>query len=367
MHAIELTVVPRNPFTLAPHENLFQSGAWATFKRRYEGRVQGFTMGYGERSAALLVVHRRLPDGTPFAHCPYGPNVQVPETEQGGLLEELSLRLGEHLRPKPVFLRFDTVWETPYQDEADFLPSGQWAGPPETRVREIRMNYGTATHRIRKAPSNYLPANTVLVDLSRGLDTVFGEMRQNTRNSIRRSLRSDVSVRRVGPEALPEWYGIYEATARRKGFRAHERRYFEELLWLPQTARVEAGPDAPAPRMELLLAESSKCAIAGLLMARYDGVAYYLFAGSLPLRRDAMPSYGLQWEAMRIARQAGCRWYDLFGVAPNGASGHALHGMYVFKTGFGGRLIHRRGAWDYVYDEERYQNARHAEAFDPHA
>jgi lipid II:glycine glycyltransferase (peptidoglycan interpeptide bridge formation enzyme) len=172
-------------------------------------------------------------------------------------------------------------------------------------------------------------------------------------------------VQRVGVEALPEWYGVYEATARRKGFRAHAFHYFEELLRLPQTARDEAGPDAPAPHMELLLAISDESPIAGLLLGRYDAVAYYLFAGSLPHRRDAMPSYGLQWEAIRIARQAGCRWYDLFGVSPNGLPGHALHGMYVFKTGFGGRLVHRRGAWDYVLDEASYRDARHADSLDP--
>jgi lipid II:glycine glycyltransferase (peptidoglycan interpeptide bridge formation enzyme) len=367
MDTMPLAIVPRNPFTLASHDNLFQSGAWATFKRRYEGRVQGFTIRYGERSAALLVVHRRLRDGTPFAHCPYGPNVPMSETEQGGLLERLSLRLRSYLHPLPTFLRFDTVWETPYQDEDDFLPSGQWAGPPETRVREIRMNYGTATHRIRKAPSNFLPANTVLVDLSRGLDAVFGDMRQNTRNCIRRSVRSDVAVRRLGREALPEWYGIYEATARRKGFRAHGLNYFEELVRLAERVRDQAGPDASVPHVDLLLAASERRPVAGLLMARYDAVAYYLFAGSLPRRRDAMPSYGLQWEAMQSARQAGCKWYDLFGVAPNGMPGHALHGMYVFKTGFGGRLVHRRGAWDYVYDETRYQHARPADAWNPYA
>jgi lipid II:glycine glycyltransferase (peptidoglycan interpeptide bridge formation enzyme) len=366
MERSDLTLSTRNPFTLAPHHNLFQSGAWASFKRRYEEMVQGFTLHVRQKSAALLLIHRRLRDGTPFAYCPYGPNVWVPEGEQGALLEELALRLRPHLRPEPAFLRFDTVWETPYQEEDDFLPSGQWAGPPETRVREIRMNYGTATHRIRKSPSNFLPANTVLVDLSEGMDAVFSRMRQNTRNCIRRFLRSDLAVRRAGPAALPEWYEIYKATARRKGFRAHAPHYFRELLRLPERAREEGGPGTPIPRMELLLATSSEAPVAGLLMARYDAVAYYLFAGSLLRRKDAMPSYGLQWEAMRIARRTGCRWYDLFGIAPNGMPGHALHGLYVFKTGFGGRLVHRRGAWDYVYDDERYRHARHAESLDPH-
>ena len=53
-----------------------------------------------------------------------------------------------------------------------------------------------------------------------------------------------------------------------------------------------------------------------------------------------MPTYALQWCAMQTARRAGCSEYDLFGVAPNADPSHPMHGLYRFKTGFGGQIFH---------------------------
>ena len=67
-----------------------------------------------------------------------------------------------------------------------------------------------------------------------------------------------------------------------------------------------------------------------------------------------MANYGLQWEAIKIAKQWGCTEYDMFGSAPNYNQGHPLHGVHVFKKGFGGRLFHRMGCWDYPYNSKLY-------------
>lgn len=58
-----------------------------------------------------------------------------------------------------------------------------------------------------------------------------------------------------------------------------------------------------------------------------------------------MPTYALQWCAMQTARRAGCSEYDLFGVAPNADPSHPMHGLYRFKTGFGGQMYHQMGCW----------------------
>jgi lipid II:glycine glycyltransferase (peptidoglycan interpeptide bridge formation enzyme) len=68
-----------------------------------------------------------------------------------------------------------------------------------------------------------------------------------------------------------------------------------------------------------------------------------------------MGTYALQWEAMRRAKARGCTEYDLFGTAPNNDPSHPMHGLYRFKTGFGGHELHRMGCWDYPFREEEYQ------------
>jgi lipid II:glycine glycyltransferase (peptidoglycan interpeptide bridge formation enzyme) len=41
---------------------------------------------------------------------------------------------------------------------------------------------------------------------------------------------------------------------------------------------------------------------------------------------------------------------------------HPFYGMYRFKTGFGGEIVHRSGSWDYPFDLQRYETFRHFES-----
>jgi lipid II:glycine glycyltransferase (peptidoglycan interpeptide bridge formation enzyme) len=61
-----------------------------------------------------------------------------------------------------------------------------------------------------------------------------------------------------------------------------------------------------------------------------------------------MAPYALQWQAMRDAKASGCLFYDLYGIPPDENPDHPMAGLYLFKTGFGGTVVHRPGCWDYA-------------------
>ena len=75
-----------------------------------------------------------------------------------------------------------------------------------------------------------------------------------------------------------------------------------------------------------------------------------------------MPAYALQWKAITAAKSEGCRDYDFFGIPPDGNPNHAMAGLYLFKTGFGGILRHRVGSIDYPLSRTAYAAFRSAEA-----
>ena len=60
-----------------------------------------------------------------------------------------------------------------------------------------------------------------------------------------------------------------------------------------------------------------------------------------------MPTYALQWEGIKRAKEAGCISYDLGGIPPSDNPNHPMHGLYRVKTGFGGAIVHRAGCWDF--------------------
>ena len=71
-----------------------------------------------------------------------------------------------------------------------------------------------------------------------------------------------------------------------------------------------------------------------------------------------MPTYLLQWEAMKWAREHGCMMYDLWGVPDADETTleaqfedrhDGLWGVYRFKRGFGGQLMRAAQAQDRVY------------------
>jgi lipid II:glycine glycyltransferase (peptidoglycan interpeptide bridge formation enzyme) len=181
----------------------------------------------------------------------------------------------------------------------------------------------------RPAPAMH-PPETIVVPLASD-DEMLASFKPKHRYNIRLGLKRGVSVE-VGsdPEELSRQS---DATARRHGISLPQvaiyRRRLELLEWCrTYVARYQGRP------------------IAAIMVARFDGRAYYLFGGSNGEAREVMPAYVLQWTAMRAAAEAGCRDYDLWGVPPRPDPSHPWHGLWQFKTGFGGELVEFSGAWD---------------------
>jgi peptidoglycan pentaglycine glycine transferase (the first glycine) len=63
--------------------------------------------------------------------------------------------------------------------------------------------------------------------------------------------------------------------------------------------------------------------------------------------REKMPTYLLQWEAMRWAKAKGCTTYDLWGAPHDIEERDSMFGVYRFKLGFSADLLCTPGAWDY--------------------
>jgi len=117
---------------------------------------------------------------------------------------------------------------------------------------------------------------------------------------------------------------------------------------------------------ELLTAYFGTQPLASLFVLAKGDRAYYLYGASSDLERNRMPAYLIQWEAMKWARNKGCRTYDLWGIpdmdedALEGAfqekhSHDGLWGVYRFKRGFGGNVLRSVGAWDVVFHPGLYK------------
>lgn len=344
---MKIQALPKDIDRLAPTAILQQTAFWARVQSRLGHDVHAFDL----RAVApargdapphaddFLVVTRRLEDGTDMAYVPFGPERAPPEGASGLWLEQLSEAIAATVGPRCAFVRWDLPWELSRD-----APATAWA-------RELHMNFGSARRALRKAPTDYLPVSTLIVDLHGSEEELLARMHPRTRYRIRLAERHGVEVAEGTLADLPEWYALHCETARRHGLPVAERERFAAVL------RERADGTASPAHARLLLARRRGVLVAGMVLVGAGPRATYLYGASAREHRAAMGSYALQWAAMRLARAEGYRDYDMFGVSPGDDPTHPLHGLYRFKVGFGGRLVHREGCWDFPLDA-RYETLR---------
>ena len=323
--------------------NLFQSGFWARFKAGRGYETQAFRVSYRGRKTSVVMVHRPCAGDARYGYVPYGPDIDLSQEEQGRFLEFLSEAVRHRLPEDCRFLRYDLPWESPYSppDEG----RGGWEGPPEPRVRELRMNFGCRHWNLRKALTDIQPPDTVVLDLDRSARSILLGMHRKARYCVRRAFHQGVRVEPAGVEALPRWHGLYRETARRKGIVAEASSYFRELFDTARPDRTE---------LRICLGSFNGELVSGSILVFQPETATYLFSASSPRGRTLAASYAVLWKALMDARARGCRRFDFFGIPPNDDPSHPMHGLFRFKTRFGGEVRHLRGCWDYPFDEERY-------------
>ncbi len=304
--------------------------------------------GLERKSEDILVLLKYIDATQCYAYVPYGPKLEPEFENQGVFLEALAESLRPQLPPNCVFIRFDLIWQNQWAAENDYFDSsGNWLGAPPNKVQEYRVNFSTHHWNLKKSLEDTLPKNTFFLDLTLPEDELLYNMRYNTRYNVRRALERDIQVNEYGRNQLYLWYALYKETALRHGMALQPIDYFENILSNQDNGRSGV-------HIKLLMATKKGQVLAAMFLVLSRKRATYLYGASKTGRGNLLATYALQWASIRLAKQLGCEEYDMFGSAPNLSESHPLHGVHVYKKGFGGELYHRMGCWDYPFDHSVY-------------
>ena len=308
--------------------SFLQSGFWGGFKARFGWTARAFLADWaGAGLMPLLVLWRPLAPALSFAYVPGGPELPPDfpgdDGARNGALGELARALGPLLPGDTAFIRFDPPW---YTEGAGTPPPR--IGPPFTR-----------------AGADVQPPDTVLIDLAPSEDEILRGMKPKWRYNIGLAEKKGVVTDRRDERGLDAFYALYGETAKRDGIAIHGPEYYRTLF---ACSREQAGQE-----LRLYLAFHEGAPIAGSIVLFRGAAAVYLYGASSNQKRNLMAPYALQWRAIADARTAGCGEYDLYGIPPREDPAHPMAGLYRFKTGFGGRIVHRSGSWDYPYRRVR--------------
>lgn len=320
--------------------HILQTSPWGALKAQFGWTGQRIGLARGdELTAGALVLYRRLPAGLgQLAYVPRGPLVDWTDEEQ---VTSLLAALDHAVQSQGATV---LTLEPELSDE------------PTHRERLRSLGF-------RSAPFGAVqPRRTLVVDIGPDEETILTEMKSKTRYNIRLAARKGVRVREAIEADLPAFHALMGMTADRNRFDVHSPDYYEAAYRL----------FVPRGWARLLLAEAAGETAATLMVFALPPKAWYFYGASGNAHREKMPTYLLQWEAMRWAKSLGCTTYDLWGVPDEDA--HTLEtqftrrqdglwGVYRFKRGFGGRLVRSVGAWDRVYLPSRYRLYRWMLAF----
>ncbi len=190
-----------------------------------------------------------------------------------------------------------------------------------------------------KAPVNIQPPDTVVLDLHQSEEELLENMKGKWRYNIRLAEKKGVTVVKGNLPDIEIFYRLYEQTAQRDGIAIHSKKYYESLFSL-----ADSYTDV---QVSLYMAVHEGDVIASIitLFTKQQGV--YVYGASSNEKRNLMSTYLLQWKAITDAKTYGCRFYDFYGIPPTDDENHPMHGLYRFKTGFGGTIVHRIGSIDY--------------------
>lgn len=319
-----------------PHAHILQTTAWGDLKSRFGWTV--FRIQCGSIAAQILI--RKLALGFNIAYLPKGPI--------GG--EKLFVHNQE-----PQYQIWDEALNQ-FMEEIDSLCRAQrciflkiepdiWQITPHEHRDVHIFGFRNSGHAIQ-------PPRTIVMDLRGSEEQILDRMKQKTRYNIR--LASKKGVRVYPSTDIAAFTKILDITSRRDGFGVHSLDYYA----------CAYNIFYPLGECELFMSEYEGQILAGLMVFAHGNRAWYFYGGSSEIKRELMPNYLLQWEAIRWARSRGCNEYDLWGIPDYDETtlennflkrSDGLWGVYRFKRGFGGKICRSMGPFDRVYNLPVYQ------------
>lgn len=179
----------------------------------------------------------------------------------------------------------------------------------EGHVLRIRLSGTAPETRDAARVAGFTPAprprpyRSFALDLLQDEAQLMAALQGKWRTDLRFALKSGLGIDRgQGPAIEARFLALFDRVQAAKGFNPDIPPGFHFPL---------SGPEY---RVETLIAVKDGQDVAGIVTGTCAGSSTYLFGATGEAGRPLRAGYLLQWEAIRLARDAGCLWYDLGGV-----------------------------------------------------
>lgn len=279
--------------TISNH--FLQSDDWAKFQ---EQRGVSAVHDSGDGWEYYAFIERA--NGLTRLYCPYGPSLASSASFEGALK---SLRAAAQ------------------KHGADYIR----IQPPASIIsRENITSYGL------RSSQDIQPAHTWCIDLTQPLDTLFADMKQNTRNVCRNYRKKGMQYRSsTDPRDIDHLVSLLGGVAQRNDITVHGRDYFRQ--------QAEALFSQEAAKLHFITHQDT--IIAAAMTYQHDGTWYYAHAAADYEHRKLAASTALVGEIIQHAKAAGAHTFDMYGITTSSDKNHKWAGFTKFKQSFGGYAV----------------------------
>lgn len=295
--------------------HFLQSDFWFSLLAKEGERVFEFP--------GVKACRKNLPLGRQYYYLPRGPIFPISQNEKEKTASEFFTALREKAKnEKLVFCRLEPNAE-------DFL---------------LLQKKAAAEKLVLKKTINLQPQKTLILDLSKDLETLTKELSQKTRYNIRLAEKKGIKIFPAAAEQFSDFWRLMKITGERDKFGIHEEKHYQNL--------VENGGE----NIQLWCAQFEEKIIAAGIFCFTGEQAVYLHGASDNQYRNLMAPHLLQWEVIKEAKKRACLSYDFYGIDEK-----KWPGVTRFKNGFGGEVLEYPGTYDLVFNVvyyNIYQNLR---------
>ncbi len=284
-----------------------QSWNWGEFQKRMGNKI--WRLGVfknDELIGGALVIKIEARRGS-FLFVPHGPIIKSQISNlKSQILKELLNKLKKIAKEeKCSFIRIAPIWERTTESERIFKDLG-----------------------FRPAPMHTHPEVTWELNLEKPEEDLLMNMRKTTRYLIRQGLKNkEIQIEKSqDPKDIEIFNELYQKTVDRHHFVPFSLRYLKNEF------QVFASDNQSL----IFLAKYRNEYLASAVVIFWQNIAFY-HHGASSMKYPKIPaSYLLQWEAIKAAKQKGCKIYNFWGIAETESKKHPFWGLTLFKKGFGG-------------------------------
>ena len=337
---------------------------------------------------ATLILEKDKPFGLKMFYAPRGFLIDFDDYK---LLDEFVDKLKVYLKKKgAAFLKVDPYVVHLERDVNGDIVEG---GTDNTKLVDHLKEIGFKHHGYNIDTSKELqPRWMFTLDLKdKDEEGLMMNMIKPTRKNVKQTIKLGLTMEFIGEEGLTEFKKITDHTGDRRGFIDRPLSYYQEMfkylgddikillcylepdksieLFQKEIDTIKGFSDITEKRKEEIASyekkieelkevkkvHGEKIPLAGSMFISCEKELLNLFGGGYDefMKYDAM--YGIQWEAIKWAKENGYELYNFYGIEGNfKKENNHMYGVYEFKKGFGGKVVELIGEFDLPISKAKY-------------